>query len=128
MLVIETMANQTSRLTSSVAIGRFQARFNPGGSVFAFVDGSRLDVLDISESGFRLKAASYKVGDILKPDIVFNDELGISGWRINVECVWTTEEEAGFRFILGRFARCLSSRLAKSHFNKPLKVLSGNEV
>ena len=118
-----------SRDSRAAAYGRFKARFKPGHGIFAFHHGAPVKIVDISDVGFKLhNDNAFQQDTVYLFDIVFHEDHDVTGWRLRAECRWTSDNEAGFIFLLDRWGQAISSRIARQHLRGGLKVLNGIEL
>ena len=80
---------------------------------------------NISEEGFQIEGEGFSANEIHKFDLVFADEAKVFGLRVRAQCMWTAQEEAGFRFIAENTERALSSRIARMYLRSANKSLDG---
>ena len=123
-----SLVTTNTRTSCADRYGRFKARFQPANKILVFHEKKQLSLLDVSEVGFRASGTAFVEYETYKFDLVFTDADDVTGWRVRAECVWSTENEAGFKFRLGTFERTLSSRIAKMHLRGAIKLLNGTEV
>lgn len=114
----------------SEAYGRFKSRFKPGKTIHLFYQNAAVPICDISDSGIKLdnRARLFEQGQRYVFDLIFQDVHDVAGWRVNAQCRWTSDTEAGFMFMIGRTGQAISDRIANQHLQGRLKLLNGVEL
>ena len=105
--------------------GRLGARFNPANKILLFYKNAPMKLRNVSEEGFQIEGDGFLANEIHKFDLVFTDEAKVCGLRVRAQCMWTTQGEAGFRFIAENAERALSSRIARMYLRSANKSLDG---
>jgi len=111
------------------AYGRFKVRFKLGHGISAFHDGEGIDIVDISDVGFKLKNdGRFEEGKAFFFEFVFQDGSDISGWHLHTQCRWVSADAAGFIFLLDGLGQSVSALISRQHLSGRLKVLNGIEL
>ena len=105
--------------------GRIGARFNPANKILLFYKNAPMKLRNVSEEGFQIEGDGFSTNKIHKFDLVFTDEAKVCGLRVRAQCMWTTQGEAGFRFIAENAERTLSSRIARMYLRSANNSLDG---
>ncbi len=105
--------------------GRLGARFKPANKILLFYKTAPLELRNISEEGFQIEGDGFSPNEIHQFDLVFTDDGKVSGLHVRAKCMWKTEGEAGFRFIVENAERALSARIARMYLRSANKSLDG---
>ncbi len=105
--------------------GRIGARFNPANKILLFYKNAPMKLRNVSEEGFQIEADGFGPHEVHKFDLVFPDDGKVCGLRVRAQCMWSTQGEAGFRFLAENAERALSSRIARMYVRSNNKSLDG---
>ena len=105
--------------------GRLGARFKPANKILLFYKNAPLTLRNVSEEGFQIEGDGFNPNEIHHFDLVLTDEAKVSGLHVRAKCMWKTQNEAGFRFIVENAERALSARIARMYLRSANKSLDG---
>ncbi len=102
-------------------------RFEAPDSFYVLNGHERVHAVEISETGMRL-AHPFEPGQRYSFKLVIADSRGVVGWEVTASCVWSRDEQSGFRFTSDpHLSRDLFARLNRLKALGKTTIVSGTE-